>query len=184
MGSPITTILYSTSTISKSSSLSTGAKAGIGTGVAITGLLFLSLISFIFYQRRQTAKLRNSQAPARGLGGAALDNARKAELEGLGLAGADKVGMDNENEGSILVTGDGAERCEAEAAILEREGRLSNTTDIGAGLPLTTDERRELDNRRRAAELSGHGRDIPTEEGMRERVELEERRKLIYELGA
>lgn len=93
------------------------------------------------------------------------------------------MGMDNENKGSILVTGGGAEKCEAEAAILEREGRLSNTADIGAGLPLTTDERRELDNKRHAAELSGHGRDIPTEEGIRERVELEERRKLIYELG-
>jgi hypothetical protein len=92
--------------------------------------------------------------------------------------------MDNENEGSILVTGGGAEGYEAEAAILEREGRLSNTAEIGAGLPLTTDERRELDNRRRAAELSGHGRDIPKEEGIRERVELEERRKVIYELGA
>jgi hypothetical protein len=100
------------------------------------------------------------------------------------LAGADKVGMDNENKGSILVTGGGAERCEAEAAILERESRLSNTADIGTELPLTVDEKRELDNRRRAAELSGHGRDIPTEEGIGERVELEERRKHIYELGA
>ena len=173
-----------TSVTSKSSSLSTGAKAGIGAGAAITGLLFLSLISFIFYQRKQTAKLRNSQPPVGGPSGAALDNARKAELEGLGLAGADGVSLDNEKESSTLVTRSGVERCEGEAATRETGGRLSNTASIGAGLPLTADERRELDNRRRAAELSGHGRDIPTEEGIGERVELEERRKLVYELGA
>jgi hypothetical protein len=92
--------------------------------------------------------------------------------------------MGNENKGSILATVSRAERPEAETAIPERDGRLSNTADIGAGLPLTGDEKRELDNRRRAAELSGRGLDIPTEEGTGERVELEERRKHIHELGA
>ena len=100
------------------------------------------------------------------------------------MVGADKAGLAKENEGSTLMTQGRVEGYEAGAAILETGGGLSNAAHISAGLPLTTEERRELDSRRRAAELSGQGRDIPMEEGIGERVELEERRKLTYELGA
>jgi hypothetical protein len=177
-------MLYAPSATGKSSSLSTGAKAGIGAGVAVAAIIFLVLLGFIFYQRKQTSKLRNSQGPPAGLSGAALDSAGKSELEGLGLAGAEKAGLASKNDSSILTTPGRVEGYEAGAAVLETGSRLSNAADINAGLPLTTEERRELDSRRRAAELSGQGFDIPTEEGIGERAELEERRKHIHELGA
>ncbi|OJJ47921.1 hypothetical protein ASPZODRAFT_131530 [Penicilliopsis zonata CBS 506.65] len=51
--SSLTASTSSTASSHSSSSLSTGAKAGIGVGVGLGGLSLLSLLAFLFHQRRK-----------------------------------------------------------------------------------------------------------------------------------
>jgi len=106
-----------------------------------------------------------------------------AELGGLGVAGAAANDM-NDGKRKSEISGVGVAPAspvsKPKAAGFPERPPLPDVAEMSA--PLSGEEKRELERRRRAAELSGDGWDIPVEIGDMERVELEARRK-VYELA-
>ncbi|KAE9372646.1 hypothetical protein N431DRAFT_244503 [Stipitochalara longipes BDJ] len=172
--------------VATSSGLSSGAKAGIGIGAALVAVIIGSLLAFIFYQRRRNSKA--GQAGAEGgaastgiseLGGAA----RPFPTEKKNPPAAQDATRVSELHGGAETTGKPPVSPATVAAFPEKSGMRHNVgiAEMESAAPLSVDEKRELERRRRAAELSGE-RDIDVEAAEGERSELEARRR-VYELA-
>jgi hypothetical protein len=170
-----------TSVASASSPLSSGAKAGIGIGAALAVIIIIALLAFIFYQRRRHSKLGNA-VPAKGT----ATSTGIFELNGAGRAfsGMEKNNMAGDRKRPSGLQGGGnsvvSPASQAGVATFPEEGRVLNVAEMA--VPLSVEEKQELERRRRATELSGAGLDIPVETGIGERNELEARRR-VYEMA-
>ena len=119
--------------------LSTGAKAGIGVGVAFGVLTFILGLWLAFWYGRRTRSSANDKKSKPD---------KKAELE----------------------------------ASEARKPELADTGVSEMGEPLSSEEKKELENRRRAVELEGGSINVPP--GFSERTELEARRRGdVFELS-
>jgi hypothetical protein len=134
-------------------------------------------LGLLLWQRKKYAMLKKTQVAAgpTGISG-------PAELGGLGVAGAAANDV-NDGKRKSKISGVGVAPAspvsKPKAAGFPERVPLPDVAEISA--PLSVEEKQELE-RRRAAELSGDGWDIPVEVGDGERVELEARRK-VYELA-
>ena len=158
-----------------------GAKAGIGIGVVFAVVLILALLAFILYQRKQNAKLKKAQNST----GTGLTFTGVPELGGKGLFTA------------ALPATESGSAAERSSRVSELQGGLASPVSpvsrtrspewldnavAEAAAPLSMEEKKELEGRRRAAELSGVGREIAIEKEEGERGELEARRT-VYEMA-
>jgi hypothetical protein len=164
-----------------SSALSSGAKAGIGIGAALAVIIITALLAFIFYQRRQNSKSKNR---LQAKGGTASTGIFELSSAGGAISGIEKKNMAGDKMGSSGLQGGGnspvSPASQAAAATFSEEGRIPSVAEMTA--PLSVEEKQELECRRRAAELSGAGTDIPVETGGGERNELEARKR-VYEMA-
>jgi hypothetical protein len=183
-GSPITTSNPSskgTAVASASSVLSSGAKAGIGIGAALAVVIITALLAFIFYQRRQNFKSKNGLQTE---GGAASTSIFELSGAGRAISAVEKQNTAGEKKGSSGLQGGGNSpvslASQAGAATFGQDKQMPNMAEMA--VPLSVEEKQELERRRRAAELSGAGTDIIVETGIGERNELEARRR-VYEMA-
>lgn len=145
--------------------LSAGAKAGIGIGAALGGILFFACIGFAFWWGRRSKNKPDT-----------ITNT--------------VVVKENEDFGKVELAGDGKPPLAGSAG--EAGGKVEEIKGFYAPSPvgiseLSEDEKRELEGRRRARELAGVGKVEVAELGENmERVELEALRKearAVHELS-
>ncbi|KAF4629521.1 hypothetical protein G7Y89_g8624 [Cudoniella acicularis] len=157
-----------------SSGLSTGAKSGIGIGVALGAVVILLLVTFIVYQRQQNSKLKSAAGTHQA------SNTRNGIYE-MGAEGGAAAG----------VITDEKKRASELHGIATPVNPMSPVRDAPVvypgvtnekGQPLSFEEKQELERRRQAAELSGAGNHTPVASGDGERNELETRR-MVYEVA-
>ncbi|KUJ23481.1 uncharacterized protein LY89DRAFT_728226 [Mollisia scopiformis] len=160
---------------STSSDLSSGAKAGIGIGAALAVGIIIALLAFIFYQRRRHSN--NDVRPERRA--ASLGTFELSDT-GKPISGTKRKPIATERTRPSELQGGSSLSSKTETATFPEGERLLNVAEMQA--PLTVDEKQELQRRRRAAELSVTGPDIPVATGFGERNELEARRR-VYEMA-
>jgi hypothetical protein len=132
------------------------------------------LLAFIFWQRRQHTKLRESRILAELAGSSGV-----AELGGAGIGGA-AVGDKKDAKRMSDLHGGRGNVSPISPKAAEKPPLPPKGAEMAA--PLSVEEKQELERRRRAAELSGAGGEILVEAGEGERGELEARRR-FYELA-
>jgi hypothetical protein len=146
-------------------------------------IVILSLLAFIFYQRRRHhSKLDNGGLPAEGRAA----TTGLFELAGVGAgksaSGAEKKNMGADADGKRAELQGGGNPPGGGGAAVSEKGRMEDVDVAEMPAPLSGEEKQELERRRRAAELSAELQ-IPLEPGIDERGELEARRR-VYEIGS
>lgn len=174
------------------SSLSTGAKAGVGVGAAIGALVIIALLTTLARWLRRDSQPR--PGPHYGGSGGNGGNGGLAELGVAPIAAGEKKNGRSRPGDQVPTDAGGAnvrpgrtagqplpDAAGAEVLLpAEKTPTAGHIAELGA--PLSPAEKQELQNRRRAAQLTGQGADIPVEDGSAQRRELEARRKAVYEL--